>query len=308
MPIPTYQELYKDILSVTSVGEPKSMRQLRDALAQRLKISEEEQALFLPSGKQKVWDSRVGWAKTYLVKAGLLSQPKRGFIQLEARGTQVLVENPAVIDDAFLMRFPGFKEFKNPGESNGDELKVAVDVAVARQTPEEMMESAYQQLRQQVESEILARIMSCTPAFFEQLVVDLLLRMGYGGSRIDAGKAIGQSGDGGIDGIIKEDKLGLDTLYIQAKRWINSVGRPEVQQFAGALHGQRARKGVMITTSTFTKDARNYANSVDTKIVLIDGKSLTQLMFDHGLGCASQSSYELKKVDSDYFEPDSSAD
>lgn len=308
MPIPTYQELYKDILTVAATGEPKSMRQLRDILAQRLKITEEEQALFLPSGKQKIWDSRVGWAKTYLVKAGLLTQPKRGFVQIESRGTNVLAENPAVIDDAYLMRFPEFKEFKVPGESNGDDVGASAAVADSGQTPEEMIESAYQQLRQQVESEMLARIMSCTPGFFEQLVVDLLLKMGYGGSRIDAGKAIGQSGDGGIDGIIKEDKLGLDTLYIQAKRWTNSVGRPEVQQFAGALHGQRAKKGVMITTSTFTKDAHHYANSVDTKIVLIDGKSLTRLMFDHGLGCASQSVYELKKIDSDYFEPDSASE
>lgn len=166
------------------------------------------------------------------------------------------------------------------------------------------METAYQKLRQQLESEMLERTLACTPSFFEQLVVDLLLLMGYGGSRRDAGQAIGQSGDGGIDGIIKEDRLGLDTLYIQAKRWSGSVGRPEVQRFAGALQGHRARKGVMITTSTFTKDAHEYANNVETKIVLIDGKRLTKLMFDFGLGCSTQSTFELKQIDSDYFDPD----
>jgi restriction system protein len=176
------------------------------------------------------------------------------------------------------------------------------------QTPEEMIESAYQQLRKQIESEMLERIMACSPSFFEQLVVDLLLAMGYGGSRADAGRAIGQTGDGGIDGIIKEDKLGLDALYIQAKRWSGSVGRPEVQRFAGALHGQRAKKGVMLTTSTFTKEAYEYANAVDTKIVLIDGKLLAKLMIDHGLACASQSVYELKKIDNDYFDEDPGRD
>jgi len=308
MPIPAYQELYKDLLSLASDGKARSMREIRDALAEKLGINEDEKALLLPSGKQRVWDSRVGWAKTYLVKAGLLTQPKRGFVEIDQRGRQVLSEKPAVIDDNYLLRFQEFRDFAFPGTTNGTAETDVAPVSVSSQTPEEMMESAYLQLRLQVESDMLSRIMSCTPAFFEQLVVDLLVKMGYGGSRIDAGKAIGQSGDGGIDGIIKGDKLGLDALYIQAKRWTNSVGRPEVQRFAGALQGQRAKKGVMITTSTFTREAHEYANQVDTKIVLIDGKLLTQLMFDHGLGCASQSVFELKKVDSDYFEPDSSSE
>lgn len=308
MSIPSYQELYKDLLNIASDGNARSMREIRDALAQRLGITDDEKSLLLPSGKQRVWDSRVGWAKTYLVKAGLLAQPKRGFVEIDQRGRQVLSEKPAVIDDKYLMRFPEFREFAGPGTANGSPDSGDVEAVPTSQTPEEMMETAYVQLRQQVESDMLGRIMTCSPAFFEQLVVDLLLTMGYGGSRIDAGKAIGQSGDGGIDGIIKEDKLGLEALYIQAKRWANSVGRPEVQRFAGALQGQRAKKGVMITTSTFTKEAHEYAKHVDTKIVLIDGKLLTQLMFDHGLGCASQSVFELKKIDSDYFEPDSGSE
>jgi len=219
----------------------------------------------------------------------------------------VLGENLAIIDDKYLMRFQEFRDFVEPAAA--DDVIHDADTVTAHktQTPEEKMEMAYQQLRQQLESEMLNQIMLCTPAFFEQLVVDLLLKMGYGGSRVDAGKAIGRSGDGGIDGIIKEDKLGLDALYLQAKRWKESVGRPEVQRFAGALHGQRAKKGVMITTSSFTREAHDYANTVDTKIVLIDGKLLTQLMFDNGLGCSSRSVFDLKEIDSDYFEPDNNS-
>lgn len=287
-----------------SDGHTRSMRELRDALAQKLGISENETSLLLPSGTQRVWDSRVSWAKTYLVKAGLLVQPKRGFVEITQRGRQALLEEPGIIDDKYLMRFPEFRDFAGSGTNDSSEPSENPAQATS-QTPEEMIESAYLQLRKQVESDMLNHIMVCTPSFFERLVVDLLLKMGYGGSRADAGKAIGRSGDGGIDGIIKEDKLGLETLYIQAKRWTNSVGRPEVQQFAGALHGQRAKKGVMITTSTFTREAYEYANQIDTRIVLIDGKELTGLMFDHGLGCTSQSVFELKAIDSDYFEPDS---
>jgi restriction system protein len=214
-----------------------------------------------------------------------------------------LAENPQVLDNNYLLKFPEFKDFTMAAGDNGSADELPIAALDTSQTPEEMMEGAYQRLRQQFESDLLSRIMACSPAFFEQLVVDLLVAMGYGGTRSDAGKAIGQSGDGGIDGIIKEDKLGLDTLYIQAKRWQNSVGRPEVQRFAGALHGQRARKGVMITTSRFTSDAHEYVAALETKIVLIDGNLLTRLMFDHNLGCASQSVFEVKKIDSDYFDP-----
>lgn len=292
-----------DILAIVSDGELRSIRELREALAQRLQLSDEQQSLLLPSGKQRVWDSRVGWAKTYLVKGGLLSQPARGFIKVTTRGLEVLSENPKVLDDKFLSRFTEFTEFVQPDAKAAEEPKPLMTEQQTR-TPEETMEFAYQQIRQQLEKEMLSRIMLCSASFFEQLVVDLLLKMGYGGSRLDAGQAIGQSGDGGIDGIIKEDRLGLDTLYIQAKRWQAVVGRPEVQRFAGALQGQRARKGIMITTSNFSRDAHDYVSHLETKIVLIDGRLLTQLMFEHGLGCATHSNYELKQIDGDYFESD----
>lgn len=304
MPIPTYQELYPSLLALLANGKTLSMKEARESLATELKISKKDRAEHLPSGLQKIWDSRVGWAKTYLVKAQLLHQPARGFVQITPRGKQVLAEKPKLIDDKYLTRFAEFLEFYEPSRGETENTEPQTEIQQALKTPEELMETAYQKLRQQLESEMLERILACTPSFFEQLVVDLLLLMGYGGSRRDAGQAIGQSGDGGIDGIIKEDRLGLDTLYIQAKRWSSSVGRPEVQRFAGALQGHRAKKGVMITTSTFTKDAHEYANNVETKIVLIDGKRLTKLMFDFGLGCSTQSTFELKKIDSDYFDPD----
>ncbi len=169
------------------------------------------------------------------------------------------------------------------------------------QTPEELLENADLQVRRQIESELLTQIMSSPPEFLERVVVDLVVRMGYGGSRKDAGEALGRTGDEGIDGIIKEDPLGLDIIYLQAKRWEGTVGRPEIQKFAGALQGQRARKGIFITTSTFSADALDYTSRIETKIVLIDGLRLSKLMFDHGLGVATVSNYEVKRIDSDYF-------
>ena len=175
-------------------------------------------------------------------------------------------------------------------------------VPIAAVTPEEAIESAYQGLRDQLAQELLDVVLKCSPTFFEQLVVDLLVKMGYGGSRRDAGERIGRSGDGGIDGIIKEDRLGLDTLFIQAKRWQGSVGRPEVQKFVGALQGQRARKGVFITTSTYTADAVDYVARIDTKVILIDGKALSNLMVDFDVGVSASATYVVKRIDSDYFE------
>ncbi len=302
MSIPAYQELYRDMLKTLSDGKSRSMSELRAALGDKFGIDEEQRKQLLPSGSQRLWDSRVGWAKTYLVKGGLLAQPKRGIVEITERGKQVLKEDPPVLDDKYLVRFPEFKEFATPTSRNGEGEEFVPEPIELDQTPEELIESAYQKMRRQIESELHERIMTCSPKFFEQLVVDLLLAMGYGGSRSDAGRAIGQSGDGGIDGIIKEDRLGLDTLYLQAKRWTGTVGRPEVQRFAGALHGQRANRGVMLSTGTFTREAHEYVGQVETRIILIDGNLLTQLMFEHGLGCSSQSTYDVKRIDSDYFE------
>ena len=197
-----------------------------------------------------------------------------------------------------------FKEFRQPSRRNGgdqSEDHAEIDAEAVR-TPREVMESGYQEMRRDLSQELLNRIKSSPPRFFEQLVVDLLVAMGYGGSRIDAGEAVGQSGDGGVDGIIKEDKLGLDAIYLQAKRWENTVGRPVVQAFAGSLDGYRARKGVLITTSQFSPDAKDYVSRIEKKIVLIDGEELAKLMIDYNIGVATDAAYEIKRLDTDYFE------
>jgi restriction system protein len=229
-----------------------------------------------------------------------LESTKRGVFKITQRGLEEVNKNPVRIDVNYLLQFPEFVEFR--AIRNSGETEMAVDVShVSDKTPEEILESAYQRMRQELAGELLLAIKSCSPAFFERLVIDLLVSMGYGGSRIDAGSAIGKSGDGGIDGIIKEDRLGLDAIYVQAKRWENPVGRPEVQKFAGALQGHRAKKGVFITTSSYTKEAHEYVSKIDNKIVLMDGAMLSSLMIDNNVGVSPSVSYELKRVDSDYF-------
>ena len=258
-------------------------------------------AELLPSGQQCIFNNRVGWACSYLKKAGLLDSPRRGIFRITDRGRKVLAENLSRIDVKYLERFPEFTVFRAASRGNNEQIQQFV-AETTDKTPEEVLELAHQSLRQSLAQEIVGRILACTPAFFETLVVELLVKMGYGGSRRDAGQRLGQSGDGGIDGIIKEDRLGLDTIYIQAKRWQGSVGRPEVQKFVGALQGQFARKGVFITTSCFTTDAIDYATRLDTKVVLIDGEQLANLMIDFDVGVSVAASYIVKRIDSDYFE------
>lgn len=278
-----------------------SLGQAEEALAVHFKVTPAEQAELLPSGQQRIFRNRIGWARTYLKKAVLIESPRRGIFNITERGKNVLKSNPGRIDGKFLEQFPEFIEFRELSKSDSDPT-ASVDVTPPKTTPEEAIEGAYQGLRGQLAQELLLRILACSPAFFEQLVVELLVKMGYGGSRRDAGERIGQTGDGGIDGIIKEDRLGLDTIFIQAKRWQGSVGRPEIQKFVGALQGQRARKGVFITTSTYTAEAVDYASRIDTKVVLIDGKHLADLMIDFDVGVTPAATYIVKKADSDYFE------
>jgi restriction system protein len=300
MPIPDYQSIMLPLLKYAGDGEEHSLRETIEALADEFELTREERNQLLPSGQQAIFDNRVGWARTYLKKAGLLESTRRGYYCITERGKDVLGQNPPKINAAYLKQFPTFVEFQRPKqretkETDGQEVDDT-------QTPEEEIERAYQQIRQDLVVELLQTIKSHSPAFFERLVIDLLVKMGYGGTRRDAGEAIGASGDGGIDGIIKEDRLGLDIVYIQAKRWDDAtVGRPEIQKFAGALQGQRARKGIFITTSTFSQSAREYVSLIDSKIVLIDGETLTQLMIDYNIGVAPIASYELKRIDSDYF-------
>lgn len=298
MTIPDFQTLMLPVLQVASDNQEHVVSDVIDALASYFGLSNDERRELLPSGRQFRFDNRVHWAAAYLRKAGLLQSTGRGRFCITARGIQVLESNPSGIGRKFLEQFPEFVEFQSKSR-HADEPQDAD--AEPEQTPEEILETSYQGLRNELAQELLARIMTCSPRFFERLVVDLLVAMGYGGSRKDAGQAVGQTGDGGIDGIIKEDRLGLDIVYIQAKRWDQNIGRPIVQAFAGSLEGYRARKGVLITTSQFSKDARDYVDRIEKKIVLIDGQQLAQYMIDYGIGVAEVATYVVKKVDTDYF-------
>jgi len=302
MPIPDYQTLMLPLLRFAGDNAEHTPREAVEALATQFKLTPAERVELLASGQQALFNNRVGWANSYLKKAGLLEASRRGVFRITDRGRHVLGENPERIDAKFLEQFREFIEFRDASRSTREEAKPEAAAPAFSQTPEEALEIAHQSIRLDLAQEILSRILSCSPVFFERLVVELLVKMGYGGSRRDAGERIGQSGDGGIDGIIKEDRLGLDTIYLQAKRWQGSVGRPEIQKFVGALQGQRARKGVFITSSSFTAEAIDYTSRIDTKVVLIDGQLLANLMMDFDVGVSVSASYIVKRIDSDYFE------
>jgi len=299
--IPDYQSIMLPLLENISDGKEYKMRNVTDELAIKLGVTEDEQKELLPSGAAPVFYNRTAWAKTYLKKAGLIDSPKQGIITISKRGLEVLKNKPSSINIKFLKQFSEFVEFQSA--KHEDEVGLENNEEQSTQTPEELLETAHQKIRKSLASELLNKVVEMSPAFFERLVVELLVKMGYGGSIKDAGNAIGKSGDEGIDGTIKEDRLGLDIIYIQAKRWRPgiAVGRPELQKFVGALAGQGAKKGIFITTSGFTKEAFDYTPRNETKIVLIDGEQLAQLMIDYNLGCTTQQTYELKKIDSDYF-------
>ena len=301
--IPDYQSLMLPLLKLVSDKQEHKYRDLIEKLAIEFQITDEERKELLASGNQAIFDNRVGWAKTYLKKAGLLDSPKRATFVITQIGLDTLKKNPDRVDAKYLRQFPAFLEFQNASRNDNETEEETTVIAVSEQTPEENLDKAYQRIRKSLASELLQNVVGLSPTFFERLVVELLVKMGYGGSIKDAGKAIGKSGDEGIDGTIKEDKLGLDIIYIQAKRWKpgNVVGRPELHKFVGALAGQGAKKGIFITTSNFTKEALDYTPKNETKIVLIDGELLAQLMIDYNLGCTTHQTYELKKIDSDYF-------
>ena len=296
MAIPDYQTLMLPLLRYAGDQKEHSLRQAIDALADQFSVTDEERKTLLPSGQQAILDNRVGWARTYMKKAGLLESPKRGILRITSRGLEVLASKPPKIDAKFLKQFPEFVVFQSLKSEEPGQLE-----ADTENTPEEILENAFLTLRRNLVADILAQIKSSPPYLFEKIVVELLVRMGYGGTLKDAGQAVGKSGDEGIDGIIKEDRLGLDIIYIQAKRWANTISRPEVQKFAGALQGQRAKKGIFITTSEFTKEALEFVAKIDAKIVLIDGQQLASYMIDHNIGVAPVVNYEVKRIDSDYF-------
>lgn len=287
------------------------MREAVEALAVRFSLSEEERLELLPSGKYPTFNSRISWAGSYLNAAAMIERPRRGYMKITARGLSALKESPSRIDVKYLERYPEFVAFyqkakgisSKPSESVPPNTKTHGSVSEPIfQTPYESIEEAHRSIRDSLADEILQQIKACSPEFFERLVVDVLVSMGYGGTRSDAGEVIGKSGDGGIDGTIKEDRLGLDVIYVQAKRWENTVGRPDIQQFAGALQGQKARKGVFITTSSFSTAAVDYARSIESSLVLVDGERLAELMIDHDVGVTLETSFEIKRMDSDYFE------
>lgn len=306
MAVPDYQSLMLPLLRFA--GERKeetSTSEAVEVLAKELGLTDEDLKEMLPSGIQSTFFNRVGWAATYMKKAGLLEATRRGFYRITSRGQELLKKQPKAINAKLLKQYPEFIEFQQlKGTRSGEKVNYSgSEHDISKATPSEALESAYENLRNELADELLTRLKKSSPSFFERVVVELLVKMGYGGSRADAGKAIGRSGDGGIDGIIKEDRLGLDVVYIQAKRWENnSVGRPDVMQFAGALQAQKANKGIFITTSRFTDDARSYVSQIGSKIVLIDGEQLTNLMIDNDVGVSTISLYPVKKVDTDYFD------
>ena len=300
MSIPDFQSVMRPVLAMVQDGVPLRLSELRERIAEIFQLTEEERKERLPSGHQTVINNRVGWARTYLNKAGLLTIPSKGMVQITARGREALANGPERISVAWLKQFPEFADFHTAKPQMVDVLGVP-EASVAETTPDEQLADAHQALMQSLADELLAQVRAGTPGFFEQLVVDLMIAMGYGGSRKEAGKATQATNDDGIDGIIKEDKLGLDVIYLQAKRWANTVHRPEIDKFIGALTRQRARKGVFITTSEFSAGAREAALSLDIKVVLIDGVELARLMVENNLGVSVKQVYEVKQLDSDYF-------
>ncbi len=298
MSIPDYETIMLPILKFAGDKEEHSFQEAVDYIENKFGLSEAERRELLPSGRARLISNRVGWAITYLKKAGLLESSKRAYFGITEQGLNVLNKKPSEINVKFLEQFPKFVEFRSIRKDKGKKQLTEISIS---HTPQELMEDGYQKIKNDLSVELLDSVKHSSPTFFEKLVVELLLAMGYGGSRKDAGEAIGKSGDGGIDGIIKEDKLGLDVIYIQAKRWENPVGSKEIRNFVGSLVGHKANKGVFITTSSYTKDALEYVRTINHKVILIDGELLTELMIENNIGVSKVQSYEIKKIDSDYF-------
>ena len=296
MPVPDFQSFFKPLLELAGDGGEHSIQEAREVLAVAMNLTTEDLAEMVPSGRQTKYVNRVSWAKSYLLMAKVLVTTRRGHFRITDRGRELLAEGHPRIDNHLLNRYPEFVEFRA-----SENLPNQTIPATQEETPDELLQRAHQSITNELAAELLNRVKTNSPRFFEALVVDLMIAMGYGGSRLDAGQALGQSGDEGIDGIIKEDRLGLDVIYLQAKRWDGTVGRPEIQRFVGALHGKRAKKGVFLTTGRFSEEAVEYVNTIDPKVVLIDGRTLASLMIDFSLGTTTVETYELKKIDSDYF-------
>ncbi|MBY5436192.1 restriction endonuclease [Rhizobium leguminosarum] len=303
--IPDYQTLMLPVLRLAADGETR-VADVAERIADSLGLTSEERDELLPSGRQRVLHNRIHWAKFYMSKAGLIASPARGRFIATDKGKALLATAPDRIDVALLMREPEFREFyRNEGGATEDEgvSDKASVVTSAKTTPEEQIDAAHATLAAALRDELLERILSNSPTFFEQLIVDLLVSMGYGGSHKNAAAQLGRTGDGGVDGILNEDRLGLDRIYVQAKRYApgNPVGRPDVNGFVGSLVGLGATKGVFVTTSTFSQPARDYVKHLAQRIILIDGQELTDLMIEHDVGVRGYRTVEFKRLDEDFF-------
>lgn len=300
MPIPDYEAIMLPFLDFLGDRKEHLLNEISEHVYNVFSLTEKEKKELLPSGTDRIIGNRIRWAVLYLKRAGLLDSTKKGSYRITEKGLKVLRDKPLKIDVKYLMQFPEFARFKAPKEER--KITVGQKKITDSLNPMELLENAHQKIKSELAEDLLKEVKTASPRFFENIIVELLVKMGYGGSRKDAGQAIGQSGDQGIDGIIKEDRLGLDTIYLQAKRWEGTVGRPEVHKFVGALKGQGAAKGVFITTSTFSADARDYASKIDSpKIVLIDGMRLAELMLENNIGVSSVATYEVKRIDLDFF-------
>lgn len=303
--IPDYQTLMLPVLRLAAEGETR-VAEVAERIANDLGLTPEEREELLPSGRQRLLHNRIHWAKFYMSKAGLIASPARGRFLATEKGKTLLATMPERIDVGLLMQEPEFREFyRNEGGATGQEgaiVKVS-DTVSATTTPEEQIDSANAALMAALRDELLQRILANSPAFFEQLIVDLLVAMGYGGSHKDAAAQLGRSGDGGVDGIVNEDRLGLDRIYVQAKRYApgSPVGRPDVNGFVGSLVGLGATKGVFVTTSTFSQPARDYVRHLAQRVILIDGRELADLMIEHGVGVRGYRTVEFKRLDEDFF-------
>ncbi|XZH39093.1 restriction endonuclease [Clostridium perfringens] len=302
MAIPTYEQIMLPMLELLKDENTYNNKECVEKLSEKLNLTEEEVRELLPSGRKRVFYNRVNWAKTYLKRAGLVEAPRRGEVKITQLGLELLQENPVEIRSRDLLRYSSFNDFintTNRRENNTENRENLIN----ERTPFEEIAIAFEELKNSLADEILEKIKSCSFEFFEKSVIELLIKMGYGGSREEAGRATRRTGDEGIDGIINEDRLGLDRIYIQAKRWRDTVvGRPEIQKFSGALDTPGANKGVFITTSKFSREAKEYVENINTKkIILIDGMQLAQYMIDFNVGVSTEIVYEVKRIDSDYF-------
>lgn len=302
MSIPDFQTTMLPVLRRFGDGRVHRVRDLIPGLADEFQLTYEERHELLPSGRQSRFDNRVGWAATYLKQAGLLESRGPRQLVLTRSGRDLLAEHPTTLSVKSLERYPRFLEFKTRKKVKAPETTAPKSHDGPLGTPEEILETAWQELREELAKDLLAQVRAGSPSFFEHLVVDLLVKMGYGGSYADAAQVVGRSGDGGIDGVIKQDRLGLDAVYVQAKRWEGAVGSPVVQGFAGGLDGRQASKGVMITTSSFTQDAKAFADRIAKRIILIDGQTLARYMIEYGVGVTTMRTYDVRRVDLDCFE------